>query len=180
MPSVSKTRYTACLQLLKILWLSKFPESDHQILSVCARDRLPDDQDFQVVNKMFIPTRITLQSPRCASAIRMPDVILPTARANRSTARGKLGNMKFLGEVKRKRPTCPCGRFGHAFEFQRRKQTRTRAGARSRFTYVTNCRTQPPLGETAMRFNVPAMPCTLLSYTIKRSSEDGGLPLTLQ
>jgi len=49
-----KMTYTACLfKLLKILWLNKLPERDHQTLTVYARDRLPDDQDPQVVNNIF-------------------------------------------------------------------------------------------------------------------------------
>ena len=40
-------------KLLQILWFSNLPERDHQTFAVYVRDRLPDDQDPQVVNDIF-------------------------------------------------------------------------------------------------------------------------------
>jgi hypothetical protein len=40
-------------KLLQILWFNKLPERDHQTFTVYVRDRLPDDQDPQVVNDIF-------------------------------------------------------------------------------------------------------------------------------
>ena len=40
-------------KLLEILWFSKLPERDRQTFTVYVRDRLPDDQDPQVVNDTF-------------------------------------------------------------------------------------------------------------------------------
>ena len=40
-------------KLLQILWFSKLPERDHQTFTIYVRDRLPDDQDPQVVNEIF-------------------------------------------------------------------------------------------------------------------------------
>lgn len=40
-------------KLLQILWFSKLPERDNQTFTVYVRDRLPDDQDPQVVNDTF-------------------------------------------------------------------------------------------------------------------------------
>jgi hypothetical protein len=54
MPSIPKKRHILLVyKLLEILWFSKLPEKDHQTFTVYVRDRLPDDQDPQVVNKVF-------------------------------------------------------------------------------------------------------------------------------
>jgi len=54
MPSIPEKRHILlAYKLLEILWFSKLPEGDHQTFTVYVRDRLPDDQDPQVVNKIF-------------------------------------------------------------------------------------------------------------------------------
>ena len=54
MPSIPEKRHILlAYKLLQILWFSKLPERDHQTFTVYVRDRLPDDQDPQVVNEIF-------------------------------------------------------------------------------------------------------------------------------
>ena len=54
MPSIPEKRHILlAYKLLQILWFSKLPERDHQTFTVYVRDRLPDDQDPQVVNNIF-------------------------------------------------------------------------------------------------------------------------------
>ena len=54
MPSIPEKRHILlAYKLLQILWFSKLPERDHQTFAVYVRDRLPDDQDPQVVNDIF-------------------------------------------------------------------------------------------------------------------------------
>jgi len=54
MPSnLAKRHILLAYKLLEILWFSKLPERDHQIFAVYIRNRLPDDQDPQVVNGIF-------------------------------------------------------------------------------------------------------------------------------
>lgn len=54
MPSIPEKRHVLlAYKLLQILWFNKLPESDHQLFTVYVRDRLPDDQDPQVVNDIF-------------------------------------------------------------------------------------------------------------------------------
>lgn len=54
MPSITEKRHILlAYKLLQILWFSKLPERDHQTFTVYVRDRLPDDQDPQVVNNIF-------------------------------------------------------------------------------------------------------------------------------
>jgi hypothetical protein len=54
MPSIPEKRHILLVyKLLEILWFSKLPEKDHQTFTIYVRDRLPDDQDPQVVNKVF-------------------------------------------------------------------------------------------------------------------------------
>jgi hypothetical protein len=48
-----KRRILLAYKLLQILWFSKLPEKDHQTFTVYVRDRLPGDQDPQVVNDVF-------------------------------------------------------------------------------------------------------------------------------
>ena len=40
-------------KLLELIWFSELPERDNQTFAVYVRDRLPDDQDPQVVNDIF-------------------------------------------------------------------------------------------------------------------------------
>lgn len=54
MPSIPEKRHILlAYKVLQILWFSKLPERDHQTFTVYVRDRLPDDQDPQVVNDIF-------------------------------------------------------------------------------------------------------------------------------
>jgi hypothetical protein len=54
MPSIPERRHILlAYKLLQILWFSKLPERDHQTFMIHMRDRLPDDQDPQVVNDIF-------------------------------------------------------------------------------------------------------------------------------
>jgi hypothetical protein len=48
-----KRRILLAYKLLQILWFSKLPERDHQTFTVYVRDRLPEDQDPQIVNDIF-------------------------------------------------------------------------------------------------------------------------------
>jgi hypothetical protein len=53
-PSIPERRHILlAYKLLQILWFSKLPERDHQTFTVYVRDRLPDNQDPQVVNNVF-------------------------------------------------------------------------------------------------------------------------------
>lgn len=53
-PTIPEKRHILlAYKLLQILWFSKLPERDHQTFTVYVRDRLPEDQDPQVVNDIF-------------------------------------------------------------------------------------------------------------------------------
>ena len=53
-PSIPEKRHILlAYKLLQILWFNKLPEREHQAFTVYVRDRLPDDQDPQVVNDIF-------------------------------------------------------------------------------------------------------------------------------
>jgi hypothetical protein len=53
-PSIPEKRHILlAYKLLQILWFSKLPEREHQTFTIYVRDRLPDDQDPQVVNDIF-------------------------------------------------------------------------------------------------------------------------------
>src|SRR5512138_2835951 len=54
MPSIPEKRHILlAYKLLQILWFDKLPERDHQTFTVYVRDRLPADQDPEVVNGVF-------------------------------------------------------------------------------------------------------------------------------
>jgi hypothetical protein len=54
MPSVPEKRHILlAYKLLEILWYDKLPEGKDEAFTVFVRDRLPDNQDPQVVNKVF-------------------------------------------------------------------------------------------------------------------------------
>ena len=54
MPSIPEKRHILlAYKLLQILWFNKLPQRDHQTFTIYVRDRLPDDQDPQVVNDIF-------------------------------------------------------------------------------------------------------------------------------
>jgi hypothetical protein len=53
-PSISEKRHILlAYKLLQILRFSKLPEKDNQTFTVYVRERLPDDQDPEVVNEIF-------------------------------------------------------------------------------------------------------------------------------
>ena len=53
-PSIPEKRHILlAYKLLKIVWFNKLPERDDQTFTAYVRDRLPDDQDPQVVNDIF-------------------------------------------------------------------------------------------------------------------------------
>ena len=53
-PSIPEKRHILlAYKLLQILWFSKLPKKDDQTFTVYVRDRLPNDQDPQVVNDIF-------------------------------------------------------------------------------------------------------------------------------
>jgi hypothetical protein len=68
-------------KLLQILWFSKLPERDHQTFTVYVRDRLPDDQDPQVVNDIF-ETNSDELAARCKSLAR-PKWLTKEAKATK-------------------------------------------------------------------------------------------------
>lgn len=69
-PSILEKRHILlAYKLLQILWFSKLPERDHQIFTVYVRDRLPDDQEPQVVNDIF-DTNSDELAARCKSLVR--------------------------------------------------------------------------------------------------------------
>ena len=70
MPSIAEKRQILlAYKLLQILWFNKLPERDHQTFTVYVRDRLPDDQDPQVVNHIFNTNSDEL-AVRCNSLAR--------------------------------------------------------------------------------------------------------------
>lgn len=69
-PSIPEKRHILlAYKLLELLWFGKLPESDHQTFPVYVRDRLPDDQDPQVVNDIFNTDSDELAA-RCKSLAR--------------------------------------------------------------------------------------------------------------
>jgi hypothetical protein len=53
-PTIPEKRHILlAYKFLQILWFSKLPERDRQTFTVYVRDRLPEDQDPQVVNDTF-------------------------------------------------------------------------------------------------------------------------------
>ena len=79
-PSIPEKRHILlAYKLLQILWFSNLPEKDHQTFTVYVRDRLPDDQDPQVVNDIF-DTNSDELAARCNSLER-PKWLTNEARA---------------------------------------------------------------------------------------------------
>ena len=69
-PGIPEKRHILlAYKLLQILWFSKLPERDHHTFTVYVRDRLPDDQDPQVVNNIFDSSSDELEA-RCKSLAR--------------------------------------------------------------------------------------------------------------
>ena len=82
MPSIpEKRQILLAYKLLQILWFSKLPERDHQTFTVYVRDRLPDDQDPQVVNDIF-DTNSDKLTARCKSLVR-PKWLAKEAKATK-------------------------------------------------------------------------------------------------
>ena len=80
MPSIPEKRHILlAYKLLQILWFNKLPERDHQTFTVYVRDRLPDDQDPQVVNDIFNTSSDKLAA-RCKSLPR-PKWLMKEAKA---------------------------------------------------------------------------------------------------
>ncbi len=70
MPSIAEKQHILlAYKLLQILWFNKLPERAHQTFTVYVRDRLPDDQDPQVVNDIF-ETNSDELAARCESLAR--------------------------------------------------------------------------------------------------------------
>jgi hypothetical protein len=70
MPSIPEKRHILlAYKLLQILWFNKLPERDHQTFTVYVRDRLPDDQEPEVVNDIFATNSDELAA-RCKSLAR--------------------------------------------------------------------------------------------------------------
>jgi hypothetical protein len=81
-PSISEKRHILlAYKLLQILWFSKLPERDHHTFTVYVRDRLPDDQDPQVVNNIFDSSLDELEA-RCRSLAR-PKWLTKEAKATK-------------------------------------------------------------------------------------------------
>jgi hypothetical protein len=81
-PTVPEKRHILlAYKLLQILWFSKLPERDHQTFTVYVRDRLPDDQDPQVVNDIFDTSSDELTA-RCQSLER-PKWLTKEAKATK-------------------------------------------------------------------------------------------------
>ena len=82
MPSIPEKRHILlAYKLLEILWFSKLPETDRQTFIVYVRDRLPDDQDPQVVNDIF-DTNSDELAARCKSLER-PKWLAKEAKATK-------------------------------------------------------------------------------------------------
>jgi hypothetical protein len=80
MPSIQEKRHILlAYKLLQILWFNKLPERDHQTFTVYVRDRLPDDQDPEVVNDTF-DTNSDELAARCKSLVR-PEWLTKEAKA---------------------------------------------------------------------------------------------------
>ncbi len=70
MPSSPEKRHILlAYKLLQLLWFDKLPERDGQTFTVYVRDRLPGDQDPEVVNSVFDTASDELAA-RCKSLAR--------------------------------------------------------------------------------------------------------------
>ena len=80
LPGIPEKRHILlAYKVLQILWFSKLPERDHQTFTVYVRDRLPGDQDPQVVNEIF-DTHPDELATRCQGLAR-PEWITKEAKA---------------------------------------------------------------------------------------------------
>jgi hypothetical protein len=80
LPSIPEKRHILlAYKLLEILWFNKLPADDHETFTVYVRDRLSDDQDPQVVNKIFDTSSAELAA-RCENLER-PKWITQEAKA---------------------------------------------------------------------------------------------------
>jgi hypothetical protein len=82
MPSVpEKQHILLAYKLLEILWFDKLPDGKDQAFTVYVRDRLPEDQDPQVVNDIFDTDSDELTA-RCKSLVR-PEWLPKEAKATK-------------------------------------------------------------------------------------------------
>ncbi len=82
MPGILEKRHILlAYKLLQILWFNKLPERDDQTFSIYVRDRLPDDQDPEVVNGIF-DTNSDELADRCKSLPR-PKWLTKEAKATK-------------------------------------------------------------------------------------------------
>jgi hypothetical protein len=82
MPSISeKCHILHAYKLLQLLWFDKLPERDDQTFTVYVRDRLPTDQDPEVVNGVFDTASDELAA-RCKSLAR-PEWLAQEAKATK-------------------------------------------------------------------------------------------------
>lgn len=80
MPSISERRHILlAYKLLQILWFNKLPEKDNKAFTVYVRDRLPDDQEPQLVNEIFDTNSDEL-------AVRSDSLVRPEWLANEAKA----------------------------------------------------------------------------------------------
>jgi len=69
-PSIAEKRHILlAYKVLQILWFSRLPKRDDQMFTLYVRDRLPDDQDPEVVNEIF-DTNSDELATRCQSLTR--------------------------------------------------------------------------------------------------------------
>jgi hypothetical protein len=81
-PSIPEKRHILlAYKLLQVLWFNKLPERDHQTFTIYVRDRLPDDQDPEVVNDVF-NTHSDELATRCKSLAR-PKWLTTEAKATK-------------------------------------------------------------------------------------------------
>ncbi len=81
-PSIPEKRHILlAYKLLQILWFSKLPDKDNQTFTVYVRERLPDDQDPQVVDATF-DTNSDELAARCKSLAR-PTWLAKEAKATK-------------------------------------------------------------------------------------------------
>ncbi len=70
MPSIPEKRHILlAYKVLQIVWFSKLPKRELQTFTVYVRERLPDDQDPQIVNDIF-DTNWDELAARCESLER--------------------------------------------------------------------------------------------------------------
>ncbi len=82
MPSIPEKRHILlAYKSLQLLWFDKLPERDDQTFTVYVRDRLPDDQEPELVNGVFDTASDELAA-RCKSLTR-PEWLMKEAKATK-------------------------------------------------------------------------------------------------